>query len=326
MHRVATRLLLAAALAAACGLHGCGGRTSLRAPRQIPLEGTRPEVILLLDHSSSMGAYTQDGRTYWGALRDALHVVLPPLDDAVAFGSLIFPVARSGTRDLFCVTPSDLSVPARLHNATAVLNDVDASGAPSGGTPTYEALRVVESYVRAHQNDGVLRFVVLGTDGIPSCAAGGVRDVLTVLEEMAREGVQTLVIGIEPERAAPGSSFSTALDQMAVAGGRPRPEGEGAGRFYSATTPDEIASVFEETLGSLAYCRLHADLSGVRVEDHQLHARGGPMPPHDPTHVDGWDWIDQARGEIEIYGASCRRVTQDRVQLYFAVEDEIVSP
>ena len=139
----------------------------------------------------------------------------------------------------------------------------------------------------------------MGINGGSNCL-DDVKTVQTITGIYANRNIPVFVIGIGVT-----GSFASTLDAMAVAGGRPR---AGSPRYYAADTPAELTAAFEVVRDSVARCSYITpsspqDPNAISVEI------GGMTIPRDPNHVDGWDWIDQTYGHLQLFGSACTQAT-----------------
>ncbi len=289
----------------------------------VALRRTDVETIFLLDGSGSMG-WTWDGQPFgaglpsrWMIVHDTLASVLPPVDRRLAIGAKIFP--DSGACDVY----SGLDVAPHVGGTGAVLALFD-HWHPEGGTPTAVALL----QTLAAPSDAP-RVVVVTTDGAPNCnedpgvppdecvCTGPRRDclapppdgpeqcldaaaTLSVVREAYAGGTPVVVVGIDDPTRPDLSDF---LDEMAIAGGWPRPVGEGR-RFYSARAPGDLGAAFTQITALVSRCVF--SVASPPPADATVVVRvDGTVVPPDPTHADGWDWTDRGRGALTFFGASC---------------------
>ena len=304
-----------------------------------PLAPRPAEVLFTIDRSTSMnlgldGLPVPDpSRSRWRVLGDVLGDTLRgvPLIDP---GGKFFPEFLEPEPDLgpdeVCQVAGAVDVPPGPGAVGRMLR-VFADTEPFGGTPTVDALSVSASFLRGRTRPGVPQFIVLATDGGPNCnppdlplgvcrCAGlpeSCRDpvfglvncldderAVRVIEDIAADGIPIFVVGFDdPTRP----DLADILDAMAVAGGRPRPEGSSR-RFYDVRDRTDLESALGEITASVSRCLLVTDFvpeSGRRVE---VRIDGMPIP-EDPA--DGWRWVDRSSGEIELVGEACRLASAD---------------
>ncbi len=300
----------------------------------VPVAFTRSEVetVLVIDRSGSMG-FTWDGLpggsglpTRWEIVRDTLASVLPPYDRRIAIGAKLFP------DDPSCGVDPGIDVRPRVGAVPGVLALFDRY-VPEGGTPTAEALRLTLEALGPSSDSP--RLIVVATDGAPNCnedtgvppdvcvctgprrqclepapygpqnCLDSTRTLDVVRSAFEEQGVPVVVIGIDDPSRPDLSDF---LDEMAIAGGWPRPEGSSR-RFYDAREPEDLATAFGEIADLISRCVLTATVPPPEgsVVDVQMDGRS---IPRDPAHVEGWDWTDPAHGVLALFGSSCDALTE----------------
>jgi len=265
----------------------------------------------------------------WDVLHDALASTLPPYQDTLAMGAYAFPRRFDGSFSRSCDVAHTIDVETSLHDATGVLSILESTD-PSGATPTSAAIEFVGETLLPRIGPDHSVAIVLATDGGPNCnveldprtcectsvdAMGNptcfgmptsclddMRATATVASLAAR-GIGTFVIGLDAD-AEPAER--RALEEMAVAGGRPNTR-PGEPSYYSARRPEQVASALDTIERSITRCTLRSpsrpdDPSAIAVS-----LDGVPIP-RDPTHADGWDWTDATLARITFFGASCERV------------------
>ena len=89
------------------------------------------------------------------------------------------------------------------------------------------------------------KFILLATDGLPTCGTGGAMDDAVAAEAAVAAantaGFKTFVVGI-----ATGGSADTTLSNLANAGGLPR---QGTPSYYSVTTAADLAAAIRTLIG-----------------------------------------------------------------------------
>lgn len=309
-------------------------------PGKFDLDRGFAQLVFVIDRSGSMDfSLTTDDDplpgepTRWQALRGALSQALAPFDGEIAFGAKFFPepFAVSLVRD-GCFVDTGVAVPPKLSNLASILAAYDAYD-PRGGTPTTEAIRAAAELVKARR--GVARTLVVATDGAPNCnsaldpnncvctapstpggpcaasspndGANCLDDVQTV--EVVRQIYENRKIPVFVVGIGVTGGFAPTLDAMALAGGRPRST---APHYYPAETPAELSSAFTVVRDSVAKCSYvtpsapnDPDLIDITIDQKPI--------ARDPTHVDGWDWIDQEYGQLQLFGSACAAANAQNV-------------
>jgi hypothetical protein len=292
-------------------------------PGVVTLTRARATVMFVLDRSGSM-SFAFGGTTRWRALEEGLAGALPTVDQTMAIGAYVFPVAGAST----CDAPLGADLAPVTGNVTPLLTLMNRS-TPSGGTPTADALDRAATSLRSLRTAKSARALVLATDGAPGCNAllnaftctctrtpgcgaqgpdNCLDDVRTLgrLQDITDGGLPTWVIGIQ-DGADP--LFNDVLDRMAVAGGRPR---NGTPLYYPATSPAQLEQALVEIRDQVGACTfLTASvpdaLGNIRV------FLDGQQVFEDPAHVEGWSWVDRRNGELVFSGQACARASQGAV-------------
>jgi hypothetical protein len=306
-------------------------------PGQFTFVLATAQLMFVIDRSGSM-AFSLDGQipdrngnlppgvtSRWDTLRDALFQTLTPFDNQLAMGAKFYPEVNPGgtaPADEACRTDVGVPIAPARGNVNQIINVFDTTD-PNGGTPTSEALRLAAQYISGTR--GVARTMILATDGAPNCngdldqtrctctsvtgncatAPGGefnclddARSISTITDIFQTQKIPVFVIGIgSTERP----EFLKVLDDMAVAGGRPRPT---TPKHYNVQSAAELQSALTSIGDSIAKCTYltpsaPTDPNAITVEIN------GKSIPRDPTHMNGWDWVDQAFGELAFFGAAC---------------------
>lgn len=286
-------------------------------PRVAQVTPAVPIAVFVIDRSGSMNedldGNMDGGTTRWDVLESSLRAVLPPLDQQLAMGALMYPVQGQS-----CTAPSAVDLAAARGNASRLVNLFNSSS-PLGGTPTAEALGVAATYLRNLRAASSARSMILATDGAPNCNPALSRFTCTctsppVLDPNCdapthclddrrtidtigrhfRENIPTYVIGLGSQL----NMYASTLDAMAVAGGVPR-TGPGP-RYYSVTNQAELTDAFRRITSQLARCTFLVD--GFNPDETFTVEVGGMVVPEGPT---GWEWIDRPNRELALRGAAC---------------------
>ena len=309
-------------------------------PGRFNLELAAAQLMFVIDRSGSM-ALTLDGNvsrlqsSRWTVLHDALQQTIVPLDAELAMGAKFFPEVNAGqTTQDSCQTLPGVAIPPARGNANAILDVFEKTG-PSGGTPTSEAVRLAADFVATTR--GVARTMVLATDGAPNCngsldaqtcvctssvptdcsqAPDGSYDCLdaqrtvsVIADIFDTRKIPVYVIGIGGEES---QAYIQTLDDMAVAGGRPR---VGAARkYYDAQTPADLSAALTTVRDSVAKCTYLTPSAPTNPDAISVQVNGTDVP-RDTTHTNGWDWVDQAFGELQFFGPACTTASGSGTQV-----------
>lgn len=303
-------------------------------PGRFRFELALTQLMFVIDRSGSM-AFTLNGeqnaprnRWRWTILQNALRQTITTFDEQIAMGAKFFPEVLSQS-DLFdsqrsCRTDTGVAIAPSRWNSAAILEVFDVTQ-PRGGTPTAEAVRSAATFLT--QTRSVARTIVLATDGAPNCngdldartcictstppdicsdnpgrgrysCLDDGRTIDVIRETADNQKIPVYVIGIgSTERP----EFLQVLDQMAIAGGRPRPT---TPRHYNVQSENDLTNALETIRDSVAKCTYltpsaPTDPNKITVEI------DGVTIPRDQTKQNGWDWADQAYGALAFFGDAC---------------------
>ena len=291
----------------------------------------------------------------WRLLEQTLAAVLAETDPTVRVGAKFFPAENfwppgSWEPDMCRVEPSlDLEpIAGRLDRLLSFFRTTS----PLGGTPTAEALEEVRIRFARRSGDGVPRFVVLATDGGPNCnpdpeipppdcyctgqpytcdpsprpVGVGETAALNCLDEdrtidriefiFRDSDVPVYVIGLgSPSRP----ELLDVLDRMAVAGGRPRPDG-GERRFYDVQEPEDLRSALDTITRSILRCTLQVSPPGPDDPTTVFVTIDGRYVRHDHLRDDGWDFTNDERTELTLFGTACAEMMDEAAEIAATVE------
>jgi hypothetical protein len=297
-------------------------------PGTVGLTRADPAVMLVLDRSGSMGDALRrgtPGENRWQILTDALGNALPPVDQSMTIGALFFPagVARAVT----CTVPTTANV-APAKGQVSQLLDLMRNDQPGGGTPTADAIDTAAGLLEQVRAASTARAMILATDGEPNCNTSLNPDTCTCVESQqgcraqpnqclddvrtldrittqAKNGIPTYVIGIEDEGDA---QFSSVLDAMAQAGGRPQTNG--LHKYYSGNSEPELESALVVIRNQVGSCTFLTSSVPDKSGSITVTIDGVPLT-FDPTRSNGWAWNNQDNGEIVLVGSACTRLTSE---------------
>lgn len=305
-------------------------------PGTFTFELATAQLMFVVDRSGSM-AFALDGRqpdsngnlppgvlSRWDTLRDGLFQTITPFDNQLAMGAKFYPEESPpgpAPADEACRTDVGVPIAPARGNAASIINVFDTT-TPNGGTPTSEAIRLATQYISGTRT--VARTIIVATDGAPNCNGdldqsrctctsvtgncnrpGGefnclddTRTISVVRDAFEVQKIPVYVIGIgSTERPA----FLKVLDDMAVAGGRPRPT---TPRHYNVQTSAELKTALQSIGDSVAKCTYLTPSAPLDPNAISVVINGVSIP-RDPTHTNGWDWVDKAFGTLAFFGSAC---------------------
>jgi hypothetical protein len=226
-------------------------------------EPTIPEMLIVLDRSASMGR----GVDRWTPSVNAVNSLSSQFADSVRFGLMVFPgeprqecVFEPDPDTCVACQAGELNVPVDLNTASDIAS-VLSGMSPDGGTPTGETLEKALSVLGPANNpapDAVAtpKYVLLVTDGQPTCPSGGgtvdasseelEADYLRTtqaIDALSAAGVFTYVIGYD-ETLDP--ALAGALSDFAEHGG--------TGDYHPVQNEAELLAEFDKISEEVVSC------------------------------------------------------------------------
>jgi hypothetical protein len=236
----------------------------------------------------------------WALLERAMSEALSVFDERIGVGAKFFPSRSGRPVEDDCAVFDGLDVPIGPGRAEGVITQF-ARWNPAGGTPLGPATREALDALLARDSPNSAQFIVVATDGAPTCAPDAFPQALEVIREAHEDhGVDVYVLGIastEPEVER--------LDVLAVQGGRPRPLGEER-RFYDARDPELLSSLLNEITRDLAQCVFSVPFPPGEEDEVEVLVAGETIP-RDEERVNGWDWTSDRRQQLSLFGDACER-------------------
>jgi hypothetical protein len=287
------------------------------------------QLMFVLDRSQSMrfsirgetGAPQREWR--WTLLENALRSTITTFDQQIAMGAKFYPEPSpvGSPANIACRTDQGVAIAPARGNAGRILASFGEAD-PSGGTPTAEALQAAATYLTS--NRSVARTIVLATDGAPNCNGAldrstcvctaatrncrqpqgqyscldDARTVAVVRDIAEQKRIPVYVIGIGSTETP---EFLRVLDDIAIAGGRAR---NATPRHYNVQSGAELTQALETIRDAVAKCTYLTPSSPTNPNGMQVEI-GGRAIPRDQTKTNGWDWVDQAYGELAFFGQAC---------------------
>jgi hypothetical protein len=254
-----------------------------------------PEVMVVLDRSGSM---QDEGR--WQPSVQAIRSITTELAGRIYFGLALFP-DPGADRNASCA-PGGVVVPVAEDNIAAIHARLDMTNS-SGGTPTAETLQAIAlGFGMQSANPDIeraARYVLLVTDGQPTCPAGNGRDTNqadvdasnAAVDELAARDVPTYVIGYDT--SGPGNeALAGVLDGFAQRGGtmqhRPGEDEQSLLDELRRIAGELIGCEFDlaEAPGSPNYVRVLLDSNQINLDQ-----------------ADGWQMVGDRT--VQLVGGAC---------------------
>lgn len=272
----------------------------------------------------------QDGTpSKWSIVVPALHSVVDATATTLWWGLKVFPI---GT-DAECTQgtyPSGVVVDVGPNNASAMDTGIDTVQPTGNGTPTKDGENEALNHLTALQ-DGNPKYILLATDGEPSCNAmngsvntsGAITAAIAAITAAAAAGVHTFVVGV----ATPGETADTTLNNMAIAGLEPvQNPNPIATRYYMASTQDQLVTAFNTITAVVKTC-LFPLSSPPPAPDHVNVYVDTTKISFDATDTNGWNFTGPDMLTIQLFGTVCDLVTSSgagAVQVIFGCKGDTV--
>jgi hypothetical protein len=270
-----------------------------------------PNLMLIVDTSGSMNDPTASGsgRTKLQDTKDALDHLLDSGAGHIRFCWLHFP--KDPTGDNHCGDAPVVEVECGADKVEQIRQIVSGLQA-LGGTPTGAALRAAYDYQVLHDETRG-NFVVLLTDGLPTCPNGGGDIENTADNKLATDaisdlhaaGIDSFIIGLGEDLNASNPDL---LNQMAEQGGRARSQGV---KYYQANSMNELQLVLQEIQGAVLDCVLTLEVV-PEYPSYLWMMFDGVKIDRDGDHVNGWDY-DEGSNQIMVYGPACDQLRSGSV-------------
>jgi hypothetical protein len=278
--------------------------------------------------------------------------VVPTINYAVkltqsglAWGLLLFPnkpfTGSICTTDMGPSVTSDhldnVKPTCKVNNATAIKNAIP-SYAQGMGTPTDYAMRAARDYL-THLSDGNPKYIILATDGVPSCTDGlycvdltcagctitAAQAAITEIAYTTAANILTYVVGIavggDSINGATSVEMNDTLNQMATTGGTQRAicaKGNlSCNAYYPANNRQQLTDALTKITSKLNSCTIPLTALppdptkvGVGINDGSGHVTQIFQTGHGDDSNGSWDYTDSSMQSITLTGAACEQVAQ----------------
>lgn len=287
--------------------------------------GMPPDVMIVLDKSGSMNECTSNPGmdcsgmpdSKWKQITQALATVVSATQAQVNWGLALFP------SDAMCGV-ANIDVMVSAMNGTAISNLLGMRR-PGGATPTATGVTAAKTYMMARTSPNP-KYILLATDGAPNCSATGAclpgqltcmlpgggmgcdffglcmpptaggddaMGAIAAVQQSAAGNVKVFVIGI-----ATDAMTESTLNQMAVAGGVPRP---GTPSYYRVTNGMDLQTALAAITGQIASCTYPLQQRPPDPTRIEVSLNGMPVPRN---AMNGWE-LSADMMSIEFHGAAC---------------------
>jgi hypothetical protein len=245
----------------------------------------------------------------WELVEPAVTGVIRATDTSISWGLKLYPEGQdTDSCSAETIVPL-IHVPIAPNNATAVIAAVTATDPEGDGTPTGDAVKFAKQHLQQRGNDNP-KYILLATDGDPSCPSGGDAATTYAVNEIAAAltaGFPTFVVGVDTSK----DSSVERLNAMAVAGGRPRPTtATDTIAFYLASTQAALGTALQTITGEVASC-VFTLMPPPPVPDNIAVDFSGQRTVRDPNRQNGWEYTSADHTSLEVYGSWCERIKKE---------------
>jgi hypothetical protein len=273
--------------------------------QNVRIDSDVPQVIVALDRSFSMFQH-RAGKTWWVWVKQALLTYMQSNEGAIEFGYEEFPGRSTCDPTAGCCAGRVL-VPPYLNSHWQIEHEWRCDGMACFETaiesPSGDALGRIRSHYDGQRDPANHRFVLLITDGDPSCSANP-KECTDAGHEASQmfstNGVKTIVLPIGDEARA-----STCLDAVAVMG-QTRQAGDTS--FPAVSDPDQLDAELAKAMAPVEEraCRFVIRDNLKDPEKLVVTVNFKPLD-RDPMHKEGWD-LDAGGSEIQLFGSVCKKL------------------
>jgi hypothetical protein len=264
-----------------------------------------PDLLLVFDRSGSMQEDPANGNncmpqatcpSKWNQATAAVGTAVMASEGTIRWGLKLFSTSGNG-----CTVNNGAQVPIAINNATPIINALTAAD-PGGSTPTTAAVTNGGNYLNTLTTPNP-RFMVLVTDGQPTCAGGngnGADDMAAInaVATQATRGFGTFVVGI----ATVGNTGADGtLSMMSTNGGHPR---TGTPNYYVVNNTQELVDALNAIGTQISSCTYTFNMPPPDPANVKVKGDGVAIPPND---VNGWVYEPGMRS-ITLRGSYCDQV------------------
>lgn len=279
----------------------CGAtrNTAMRVP---------PDLLLVFDRSGSMLEDPATGDdcapaatcpSKWNQATTAVRTAVASSQTTIRWGLKLFSTNGNG-----CMVDPGVQVSTGFNTQPAIAAAL-AGARPSGSTPTTMAMTLAGDYLATLATPNP-RFIVLVTDGQPTCAGGdGDGDdspaAVAAVAAQAARGYGTFVVGIATSSIA---MADTTLTQMSAAGMHPR---VGTPNYYVVNNTAELVAALGKIGTQVGSCTFSLASAPPDPSNVVVLADGKIVPKAAQPTDNGWTY-GAAMTSVTLTGTYCQDV------------------
>jgi hypothetical protein len=272
-----------------------------------------PDLLLVFDKSGSMledpttGNNCNGGNcmSKWDLATAAVNTAVANTQATIRWGLKLFSNPGGGANNT-CAVSTGVQVPIGLNTAGAIQAALAATG-PAGSTPTTLAVNRGGDYLATLTTPNP-RFIVLVTDGQPTCLAGGNAaddaNAIAAVATQAARGFGTFVIG---EANLGNSPADATLSMMSTNGLHPR---VGTPNYYLVNNTAELVTALTLIGTQVSSCTFVLATSPPNPNNVRVEGDGVAIPAND---VNGWVY-EAGMKAVTLKGSYCDQVTAGTIK------------
>lgn len=210
-----------------------------------------PDILILLDRSQSMTEMVAGStQSKWTQITAAINSFVPMTETTVNWGLKFFGTDRGTT----CGETAGAAVAPGPMNAGMIMTAIMGQN-PGSSTPTTVGMMSAATYLQT-LTDANPKFILLATDGQPTCGAGGATaaddaNAIQAVLDVFNTGIPTFVVGI----ATSGAAGDATLSSMAVNGGFPLPATPPAQQYYAVANGADLIAALGKITTMVGTCQ-----------------------------------------------------------------------
>lgn len=272
-----------------------------------------PDLLLVFDRSGSMAADPATGQnctpaatcpSKWNQATAAVNTAVASSQSTIRWGLKLF-----STNGNNCNVTAGVQVNIGLNTAPAIAAALAAAG-PAGATPTTLAMTRAGDYLASLTTPNP-RFIVLVTDGQPTCASGnGNGDdspaAIAAVAAQSTRGFGTFVVGVA---TANDAMASMTLTQMSTAGMHPR---AGTPNYYVVNNTAELVAALSTIGTQVASCTFNLSSAPPDANNVLVLADGKVVPKVVSPGDNGWTY-GAGMTSVTLTGTYCQDVMNNLV-------------
>jgi hypothetical protein len=303
------------------GAGGQGSSPDSRCRRQKDVSSQfRPvDLLILLDGSETMGIGYGAGTRY-GAVASTLASLVDAYEGRVHFGFMQFPgddAACSGWAMPGCCAEQP-SIGVAPDTGAVIATALKRKPTLRGSSPVALALRTAGAYFQGRPPDGARRYVLLATDGMPSCTASGAlsssrsgrgdaavsdacQDAIAEVKTLLGLGITTMVLAAGGDAADEPTGPPDCVGLLAKAGGMAQgrdgsPNGAG---YYSLADSQGLMAAVRATFTDEEGPSCSFPLEWAPRSEVSVLLDGQPIPM---DQTNGWAFVDSEPRQVILLG------------------------